>query len=121
MDAQGNPQCFDCGINKGTLDFQQQQCLTCEQIKKVNYASNPNDRVYKEVVEHRICYHGSLENEKANENEEAKTKFMVGYDYMKAHRESFVKFLFVWLLITCVWVIACLIPCGIVVVYYLRG
>jgi len=50
MDAQGNPQCFDCGINKGTLDFQQQQCLTCEQIKKVNYASNPNDSVYKEVV-----------------------------------------------------------------------
>lgn len=46
---------------------------------------------------------------------------MVGYDYMKAHRESFVKFLFVWLLITCVCMTACLVPIGIAANFYLRG
>lgn len=70
---------------------------------------------------HRICFHGSLENEEKGDEKEGQTKWKEGYDYMKAHREGFIKFILVWCLITCLCSLVLLIPIGIAANFYLKG
>jgi len=49
------------------------------------------------------------------------TKWRKGYDYMKAHREGFIKFVLIFCLITCLCALTAIVPLGIAVTFYLKG